>query len=60
MREAIIMLLLLIGMLNEECTIDNTCTVATAAILLKERNREMCGLQSLASLLVYSEITPGY
>ena len=28
------------------------CSVA--AILLKERNREMCGLQSLVSLLMFS------
>ena len=27
---------------------------AAAAILLKERNREMCGLQSLVSLIMYS------
>ncbi len=27
---------------------------SAAAILLKERNREMCGLQSLVSLLMYS------
>ena len=27
---------------------------SAAAILLKERNREMCGLQSLISLLLYS------
>ena len=26
----------------------------TAAVLLKERNREMCGIQSLISLLLYS------
>lgn len=26
----------------------------TAAVLLKERNREMCGVQSLVSLLLYS------
>ena len=28
--------------------------ISAAAILLKERNREMCGLQSLVSLLLYS------
>ena len=27
---------------------------SAAAVLLKERNREMCGLQSLVSLLMYS------
>ena len=27
---------------------------SAAAILLKERNREMCGLQSMVSLLMYS------
>ncbi len=32
----------------------NVVICSAAAILLKERNREMCGLQSLVSLLIYS------